>query len=162
MKISKIFSYRSAWMGFAALWVVFYHSAFGMPNPLLDFLKASGDGGVDIFMFASGIGCMYSLSSSSSGQFLRRRINRIIPIWWAFLILMWIPYSLTFGSIPLKAFIGFFTCIQPITGNGYIFSWYISGVWTMYLLAPAFYGILRENRRSIPGVMVLLTLLPIP
>ena len=55
--------YRNVWMALAALWILYYHVSlptFGCA--LLHTAKNYGYGGVDIFVFASGLGCYHSLT----------------------------------------------------------------------------------------------------
>ena len=74
MTLRDTFKYRSIWMGFAILWVVFYHINIPINNTPIFFLKTFGYGGVDIFIFASGIGCYYSyLRDRSPLDFIKRR-----------------------------------------------------------------------------------------
>ncbi|MCR5484907.1 MAG: hypothetical protein K6F09_04875 [Clostridiales bacterium] len=65
---------RGALMGFAALWVVLFHSpelsfAFLRFKPLfvgLDLIKGRGNAGVDIFLLLSGLGLYYSLEKTEA------------------------------------------------------------------------------------------------
>lgn len=73
--IVSILQYRNVWMGLAILWIVFFHS--GLEILVLHFVKMSGYGGVDIFVFSSGIGCFYSLDKDQDAErFMIRRIKK--------------------------------------------------------------------------------------
>ncbi len=53
-------------MGLAILWVIYYHLPHDfITNPLFLKLQLFGYAGVDIFVYASEIGCYYSLSKNS-------------------------------------------------------------------------------------------------
>ena len=76
MKINGIIKYRSVWMAIAILWVILFHATVTIDNTALSFIKEIGYGGVDIFFFASGLGCFYSLSKNSNiNEFLKREVN---------------------------------------------------------------------------------------
>lgn len=84
---NDINKYRTAIMGFAALWIYFYHEqgyewchVYFSPqivSRLLYFIKRLGFCGVDIFLLLSGIGLVYAIEKSSIGTFYRRRLERV-------------------------------------------------------------------------------------
>ena len=77
-------------MGIAMIWIVAYHSGIDLYNPILIYVKEIGYGGVDIFLFAAGLGNYYSyLKDYSPLDFLKRRIVRLAPVYFPF-ILVWI------------------------------------------------------------------------
>lgn len=55
----KLTQYRNIWIALAILWVVFFHSELKYDSSLLNYIKLIGYGGVDIFVFASGLGGLY-------------------------------------------------------------------------------------------------------
>ena len=69
----KVFiKYRSVWMGIAIIWIVFYHYSLCPDIAFIREIINNGYGGVDIFVFASGLGCYYSLKKESdSYMFLK-------------------------------------------------------------------------------------------
>ena len=100
MKSNEILKFRSLWMGIAILMVVYFHSYFFITFfkdinsnnfvSVLKELKTFSYGGTDIFLFASGIGCWFSLNKlikESNSQnsmaadfyfpFITTRFNRI-------------------------------------------------------------------------------------
>lgn len=86
IKIKDICSYRNLWMGIAIVWVMLFHSSLLVAYPM-DFLKNIGYGGVDIFFFASGIGCYYSFDKDKDAfGFITRRAKRILPTYFMFII----------------------------------------------------------------------------
>lgn len=73
--------------GFALLLVVLYHAGgvLDWPNTL------HGETGVDIFLIISGFALTRSATEMPAGQFLRRRLLRIFPAYWATLALfLWL------------------------------------------------------------------------
>lgn len=76
--------YRTKLMGIAIIWIMLYHgNEIGMilPEPLeiINFVLEKGRGGVEIFLFLSGLGLYYSYSKNPDmKRFYRRRIVRVI------------------------------------------------------------------------------------
>lgn len=96
MHIGHYFKYRNSWMGLAILWIVLFHLQYDFGGDSLRFLsyiKSIGYGGVNIFLFASGIGCFCSLEKNDNlMEFFKRLIKRIFPIYIVF-IMCWILYK---------------------------------------------------------------------
>ena len=90
----KAFSqYRSELMGAAMLWVMLFHAYdLDLGLPLLNWGRAAGFGGVDIFILLSSMGLTMSLirREQEYGAFLLRRSRRILP---AYFVVM-VPYTL--------------------------------------------------------------------
>ena len=79
--------FRNVWLGIAMIWIVLFHIPIEWPIKVLDFIINLGYAGVDICLFASGIGCYYSLTSNSDvGVFIKRRLNRIMPMYLIFIV----------------------------------------------------------------------------
>lgn len=137
MKIDSIIKHRSSWMGIAILWVILFHANIEFPYGVLNEIKVIGYGGVDIFMFASGMGCYFSLSRDNDVlSFLKRRFMRIMPIYWCFIV-VWLIYKSQYIELTVGSVIGNVLCVQYFTELGNDFNWYISAIWLLYLLAPA-------------------------
>lgn len=136
VRYQDLFKFRSIWMGFAILWVMLYHSDINLAW-LADW-KFFGYGGVDIFFFASGLGCYYSLQKQPDPVvFLGKRAKRILPpyyivltAWFALQIFLY-RVSIT----PLEVLTNVF-CTGSFCNARNQFNWYVSGVWPSYLLAP--------------------------
>lgn len=162
MKFSDTLKYRSAWMGFAMLWVVFYHSSFFVDG--MTFFKNTGYGGVDIFLFASGIGCYYSLCKDDDVlRFANRRVSRIFPTYWCFLP-FWFVYAFKAFDMSVEDVIGNILGIQNFTTKGNFFNWYISAILLLYILAPYMKKLVdRFDSLFAQGIMVaVLVLLSVP
>lgn len=135
-RYQDLFRYRSVWMGVAILWVVLYHSSINLA--WITWLKSFGYGGVDIFFFASGLGCYYSLRNNSNPfLFMVRRFKRIFPSYYLVLFFWLIINIFAFQIVftPVE-FLSNLFCTGSFCGADHQFNWYISGVWLSYLLAP--------------------------
>ncbi len=157
ISFDNFFKYRNVWMFFAIIWVVLFHLPIELPS-FLSGIKTFGYGGVDIFLFASGIGCYFSLSKNSNiKQYLSRRIAKIMPMQILFLIIYFSAKSISITEI-----------IGNISGMGFFaglknqFNWYIGAMWACYLLAPIFKNIVsRAKTISIISVFLILILVSI-
>jgi len=126
-----------------------------MPIHCLYAVKNIGYGGVDIFFFASGIGCWYSLDKNPDpGQFIYRRMRKILPMYECFLV-FWIVFKRLSDGITITETVGNVFCIQELTGKGNAFNWYISAVWIMYFAAPFLYCFLRKIHTYLQAGLVL-------
>lgn len=136
MKVKDLLRYRQAWLGVALLWIILFHGPWDMG--VLGYFKSIGYGGVDICLFASGIGCFYSLSSDSNVvSFMKRRVKRLIPTYVIFII-FWLIYQYIIGKFNFQMAIGNILALQNFTGHGRDFNWYISAIFLLYILAPYF------------------------
>lgn len=159
MRIKDLFHYRNVWMEVAILIVLLFHSGIQSNNTILSTIQYFGYGGVDIFLFASGIGCFYSLHKNNDpASFMLRRILRIMPMYICFMI-VWLLYKRIFFEMPISSMIGNLFCVQNFTVNGNDFNWYISAMWLMYLLAPLMASMISKMNRWITGFAVLILLL---
>ena len=159
MKIKDTFHYRNVWMGIAILMILLFHSEMKFNNEILSTFQTFGYGGVDNFLFASGIGCYYSLhKNSDAAAFMYRRILRIMPMYLCFLA-VWLLYKRLFFEMPISSMIGNIFCVQNFTGKGNEFNWYISAMWLMYLLAPLMASAVSKMNRWITGFGALALLL---
>lgn len=117
-----------------------------------------GYGGVDIFLFSSGIGCYYSfMKEEDILDFIKRRFWKIIPTYWSFII-VWIAYQIYKWHMPVTAIIGNIFCIQNFTGKGYDFNWYMSAMWLFYILTPIMAKII-DRIKSYKQMLVCISLL---
>ena len=140
MKIGQPLKWRSIWMAVAIVMVVIFHSGLKSRLFLTGTLLRYGYGGVDIFMFASGIGCFASYTRDRDfGRFLKKRAWRILPVYW-FVLLLWMAQKVLLCKETLypSQIVGNIFCVQDFTGNGNEFNWYISAIWLFYLLTPFF------------------------
>jgi len=160
-KYSDLFRYRNVWMGFAILWIIVYHSELPVDNRLLWMVKNVGYCGVDIFFFASGIGCFYSFRKTPDPwEFMKKRLRRIIPTYWVFLV-FWLLFHFIQKDLIPGTVIGNIFCLEYFMDPELdrAFNWYMGAVWVMYLLVPYFYGhIIRRKEKSLRLIMLLLVI----
>lgn len=136
MKMNRLLSYRSAWLGVAMLWIALVHSGIVIPSYTLSRFQSWGYGGVDICLFASGIGCYYSLEKDSDAfRFLQRRFRRLAPAFYC-VIPIWILFQSFTQDFPFSAIVGNLLGVQSFSGLRHSFNWYISALLLLYLLCP--------------------------
>lgn len=161
LNINLISKYRGQLMGLAIIWVIAYHY-FGKGNPvsLGNVFFAIGHGGVDMFLFLSGLGLVFSCWKTNGKidylEFLKKRILRIIPTYYIIIIF--------FGFIlhkPIKEIIeqllifGFFFPMVKISS----YDWYIPSLLVFYLMFPVFYKYFIESPRKVTLLAILSGLL---
>lgn len=145
---------------------------FGSPSSdtvmnFLRYLGWAGDQGVQIFLIASGFGLTWSILKRGSnvefGEFLRRRVWRIYPLWWG-AHLLFLGLSVFVGGkgmSPLDPrFYLSMAGFRATPGMMYYFSpawWYIGLAIQLYLVFPFLAAWLR---RLGPGRFLVVTLGP--
>ena len=147
MSYSVLSKYRTELMGVAILWVMLFHSFdLDMGLPILEWLRAAGFGGVDIFILLSSMGLVMSLSrrEQSYSQFMTRRASRVLPAYY----LVMVPYTLFvlltrgghWSALLWNASLLYYW-VRPLGA----FNWYVAGSMTFYAVTPACF---RRYRRS--------------
>jgi len=121
--------------GFAALGVVIFHGAYAVGSPTLHKMLFNGAAGVDVFFVISGLVMAVTASRMTSGEFLMKRITRIVPIYWLFLTLKIATVAtlnVSERSIPLDAgyLIQSYLFIPAYDGDGLVFPPITAG-WTL-------------------------------
>lgn len=102
MDFHSVLKYRSEIMAIATLWIMGGHSLSFCSDKwtFLNYLRpvlAYGYGGVEIFLFLSGIGIALSLSKSPTfTHFIFRRVSRILPAYWIILTFFYLLKNGTF------------------------------------------------------------------
>lgn len=160
MVLKDAYKYRTEWMGVAIIWIVIYHSSLNFNSTILNLVKSYGYGGVDIFLFASGLGCYCSYTRDKDIlSFYSRRLKRIYPTYFSFLLL-WIPYKIIVSGMPCRAILGNIFLVQGFTGLGYDFNWYLTALIIYYFLTP----LLSEtiDREKYKSCMLVILLCSIP
>lgn len=137
-------------MGIATLWIVFFHAGFDVNIPVLHFIKQVGYGGVDIFMFLSGIGIWFTYEKNVDiVAFLKRRLWRILPcylpifmIWYFVKMLKDCPSVIEAG----KDFLGNVFMLGWWFGGNNQFNWFVQAIFVFYLLSPIAYAMIKSFR----------------
>ncbi len=146
-------------MGFAMIWVVLYHCGLVLPG-VFEHIKWRGYGGVDIFLFASGIGNYYSFNRDEDPlKFMQRRILRLAPAYIpiVFLWCMWIV--VTEGLYPWYI-TGNLLGVQGISAGGRSFNWYIICILICYLLTPYLASYIKKHN-DVKSLILILVLIVI-
>lgn len=156
-----ISSARGFIMGFAILWVALFHFRTNLSFAPLNQFIYNGFFGVDIFLFLSAFGCVYSYAKKRDfPAFMARRCKRLMPTYYSFLAVFCLYYPLTgqgflspqqlFGNI---TFTGFFLQLGRQT------NWYLQTIWVFYLLFPLFFTVIDRARRPAlaTGLLMLLS-----
>ncbi len=133
--------YRGALMGFAALWIYILHEWQTISGEHLralwveTFIKRIGFCGVDIFLFLSGMGVVYSIAKSKNVfAFYGKRLKRIILPFVFVALLYYRPY----GWTP-AVFWQNILCINFYSKSMYAYLWFVPAILTFYLFSPLYY-----------------------
>lgn len=135
--------YRTKLMGIAIIWIVLYHgNEIGMilPKPLeiINFVLEKGRGGVEIFLFLSGLGLYYSYNKNPDmKRFYKRRMVRVIFPYLLISLPFWIGQDL-FIHRNFSAFLKNITLISFWTER-YTRLWYFGLLIPLYLIFPFLY-----------------------
>lgn len=147
MSYNVLSKYRTELMGAAILWVMLFHSYdLDMGHPVLDWLRAAGFGGVDIFILLSSMGLVMSLARREQdwSSFMARRASRVLPAYY----LVMIPYTLflilykgaLWSTLLWNAALLYYW-VRPMGA----FNWYVAGSMTFYAVTPACFRRLRRS-----------------
>ena len=146
-------------MALAILLILLYHNKGALPEGLLKQAAGFCYVGVDIFFFASGVGCFFSyLRERDPVSFLRRRAERILPAYLPF-ILVWIVLQAAGGGITLPAALANLFGVQGFLALTPAFNWYVSGMWLSYALTPWLAPLAESCDRRWKAIAAVLALL---
>lgn len=151
MGYSLLSKYRSELMGTAMLWVMFFHAFdLNMGHSLLEWFRAAGFGGVDIFILLSSMGLVMSLSRREQdySSFMARRAGRILPAYY----MVMLPYTLFLILTQGKAWSALLwntTLLYYWMRSSGAFNWYIAGAMTFYAITPFCFRRLRSSKKRI-------------
>lgn len=149
MRYDVLSRYRTELMGAAIGWVMLFHSFdLDLGHWAVNWLRAAGFGGVDIFIVLSSMGLVMSLARREQdySSFMARRASRILP---AYYIVM-VPYTIFFilcYQAPWSALIWncllLYYWVRPVGA----FNWYVAGSMTFYAVTPMCFRLMRRSRR---------------
>lgn len=138
--------YRGAVMGFAALWILVFHEwlpVFGNYPKLAwieNFIQRIGFCGVDIFLFLSGIGMVYSIEKSERiSVFYYKRIKRIVFPFLLVALIRWRFDGWTAAEF-LKNILG----VNFFRVDIYTYLWFVPMIMIFYLLFPPYYRFFKK------------------
>jgi len=145
MDLSLISKYRTQLMGIAIIWVMLFHSGIFFSSPVLMFIKKIGFGGVDIFIFLSGLGIFFSLDKNDDiKNFYKKRAFRILPYYIPIVVIV----SLYYYFNDKWDFIGVVSNIFMLSywlDLKERFDWYIPALFVLYLCSPFIFKFLKKN-----------------
>lgn len=147
-------------MGFAALWILFFHAwipVFGSYAKIAMFevfVRRIGYCGVDIFLFLSGIGMVYSYGKSDKLFFFYyKRIKRVIlPFLFMAIVRCWRE------GWSMAEFWKNITGINFYFVDIYKHLWFIPMIMTFYIIFPLYYRFLVKSTNKIIFTGCVLTL----
>lgn len=152
MELSSVSRRRRRIMGFAMMWIVFFHIEIGKePGFILWFLHRIGFYGVDLFLLVSGLGLWFSLKKDDSVlRFYGRRALRILP---AYLVTCCVYYA--YKRISAGAF------VLSVSTIGYWlqtthFDWFIPTLVALYLITPLLVSVYKRFERPFLFVLSML------
>jgi peptidoglycan/LPS O-acetylase OafA/YrhL len=163
-RANLISKYRDSIMGFAILWVAFFHSGIdfgktGFLSYFLSFIKYTGYLGVDIFFFVSGFGLMVGRCKKkySIYSFYKRRFLRIMPMFWFFLSLSIVLFGMTRN---LSSTLIEYTGISFLLLHDFN-QWFINAIIFCYLIFPFYAHFIEKSEKKLRSlsIVVLLCLL---
>ena len=158
MTYKTFFRYRSIWMFFAIFVVVLYHQEADSANSFIRFFLYYGYFGVDIFLFASGLGCYFSYKKNGYAQFIRRRAMRILPVYLPF-ILVWCAVKLMRNEISALSAVANLFSLQLLIDRNESFNWYINAMWILYFLTPVFCAVADRIKKKSTALLLTIVLI---
>ncbi len=161
---------RGSLLGLATLWVVLFHSynlnffrsriltQLRLAGPLTR-LRETGNCGVDLFLFLSGLGLVYAWSRVKEQSahplrdFWRRRFSRVLP---AYLAVSLLYYGLigTEGIHDWMGKIFLYGFFSPVLDGGRY--WYFAILFALYLLFPLIFR--ATEKWGLPGTLGMIAL----
>lgn len=159
ISLGALSRHRALLYGFAAAWILLFHMHFQLPNhPALiplQWFKASGNAGVEMFLLLSGFGLYGSMSRDGSVlSFYRRRFSRVfLPSF----IVVAVYYGLiatSSSSYVLKL------TILPYWLGMRMF-WYPPFILGMYLLYPLIFLLQKRCPKAVAALWILSYALPV-
>jgi peptidoglycan/LPS O-acetylase OafA/YrhL len=159
MRFKTLFQYRKNMMAAAIVMILLYHTKGAWPEIALKKVAAYFYGGVDIFFFASGIGCFFSYAGRRDpAAFLGRRCERILPVYVPFM-LAWITVEALGDGIGIPAALANLFGVHGFMSVKPAFNWYVSGMWLTYLLTPWLVPLAEKADTRLKGLAGILALL---
>lgn len=147
--LNLINKYRKELFGIASVMIVFHHlTVRGSGNPLADiymFLRLLGAMGVDLFLFLSGIGLVYSYEKNKSlKEFYVRRCKRILPAYLFIVFPFYLWKDCIVGKNGLLVLAEHLFLVQFWKeGAG---DWFIAAIFILYALFPLIYYTVKNIR----------------
>ncbi|MDO4189808.1 MAG: acyltransferase [Lachnospiraceae bacterium] len=152
METKKLLSYRNIWMTIAIIGAVTFHMNPIGNNAAVHLFQKIGYGGVDIFLFASGIGCYYSYGRDHDPiSFVKRRMLKILPMYFLALGI----YFFRHESVTAVEKIANVLSYSFFGGFGHCFNWYIAMMWLTYILVPYVFDFINSGKKRVSRYAIL-------
>lgn len=138
--------HRDALMGIAILYIVLFHAEITFPFTILEKIRATGYGGVDIFLFCSGFGIAHSLfKNPDAAEFCKRRFTKLAPTYYIFIIAFFVFKLTVNGSLSISSVIGNLTLTGWWAGLPDQFNWYVQALPLYYITAPIIFSLVNKK-----------------
>ena len=161
MNCNDILKSRNALFGISAVWIVLFHinGFVGIPIPpsflhkLLSIFFSFGNTGVDVFLFLSSIGLLFSLKKNSIKDYYVHRLKRIMIPYLLIGLLFYLWYDFVFMKDGIVQFILNWSTLNCwISGQDHM--WYISFIVVAYALFPLLYYLDDKTNHLSTVVMI--------
>lgn len=139
--------HRPVLYGFAALWIVLFHTGFAMPDSAwfvpLKFMQATGACGVEIFILLTGAGLYRSLNRNPDVKaFWKKRFVRVIVPTLVVSLVYFAVHETSFVKYCAKVLMFPFWLGVPAI-------WYGPFIFTMYLIYPWLHKMQKKSPRTL-------------
>ena len=136
--------HRKELMGFATIWIAVLHATMWFSFPLLSAFKATGNSGVDMFLFLSAFGLYFSYKYGDRHYiaFEKRRFRRILPAYLLIGVLRCIYYGDSFSY----ALFRLSTLSYWLAEDKSV--WFIACIIPLYLIAPLYLRYFNNDREE--------------
>lgn len=139
---SNISLQRDTLMGIGIISVILFHMYTTLATHDLDCFSL-GFIGVDIFIMASGYGLCRSYENNSIRMFYCRRLQKILPLYFLFVIFIQIINVLGNSFFSIQDMLEQFFAISFIKGKNV--EWYVPSILILYLVFPFLYKSISKN-----------------
>lgn len=146
IKLEKLSKHRRFVMGIAIMIVFYFHSEISFPEWLgaMNYLRGFFIGGVDIFLFLSGMGLYFSYSKNSNlAVFYKKRVFRILPTYWS-IVIVGGTIGILNGTESIKSVLIYLSTIG-FWFNKYVYDWDIPAQLLLYALFPMFFYVIYKT-----------------
>lgn len=146
--------YRAMLMGCAIVGVILCHWKLTMtehnlrPNHLAIILNHFGAVGLEVFMFVSGFGLYYSYKKHRPGygDFMKKRVLRILPDYLVIGGITWIITDLLIDKVGIARFLEDITFVSMFT-RGSLRYWYVFAIIVYYALFPLVFTVIEKKHK---------------
>ena len=140
MTIHEIISKnRTGIMGFAMISIMLFHQSFIYNNPIVHVYHLMGYWGVEVFLFLSGMGIVYSLKKNSVATYYKNRMKRLLP---PCLFVGVCKYLLAQKGV-IEDYPNLFLMLTNLN------LWFIYAIVVYYMLAPLLYECIIKYRNTV-------------